>query len=110
MFNKVKYGLVRFKKNNRLRLHDYCPNPNCKCQKQNTFTPKQFPHEGSRFSNTIKQIIKGSQKAWNSFPKPTFNTLAPVIGMAVGAKSKNPQVGQATTKILKNISGGKFFQ
>ena len=24
------------------RMHDYCPNPKCKCQKQNIFTPKQF--------------------------------------------------------------------
>ena len=27
---------------NILRLHDYCPNPKCRSQKQNTFTPKQF--------------------------------------------------------------------
>ena len=26
-------------KNNKLKLHDYCPNPNCKCQKQITFIP-----------------------------------------------------------------------
>ena len=24
-----------------LRLHDFCPNPKCKCQKQFTLTPKQ---------------------------------------------------------------------
>ena len=41
--------------------------------------------------------------------KPTINTLAPVIVMAVGAKSKNHQVGAATTNILKSISGGKFL-
>ena len=27
--------------------------------------------------------------------------------MAVSAKTKNPKVGQATTNILKSISGGK---
>ena len=49
----------------------------------------------------MKKIFKRSQKVWNSFLKQTINTLAPVIGMAVGAKSKNPQVAQATTNILK---------
>ena len=29
--------------------------------------------------------------------------------MAIGAKSKNPQVGEATTNTLKRISGGKIF-
>ena len=25
-----------------LKLHDMCPNQKCKCQKQITFTPRQF--------------------------------------------------------------------
>ena len=29
--------------------------------------------------------------------------------MAVSAKTKNPKVGQATTNILKSISGGKIL-
>ena len=29
--------------------------------------------------------------------------------MAVGAKTKNPKVAQATTNILKSISGGKIL-
>ena len=44
--------------NNILRLHDYCPNPKCKCQKQITVTPKQFQMEGSGFRNTMKKSIK----------------------------------------------------
>ena len=56
---------------------------------------------------TMKKAFQGSQRMWNSFLMPTLNTLAPVIGMAVGAKSKNPQIGQTTANILKNISGGK---
>ena len=32
---------------------------------------------------------------------------APFIGTAVSAKNKNPKVGQATTNVLKSISGGK---
>ena len=31
------------------------------------------------------------------------------IGMTVSAKTKNPRAGQATTKILKSISGDKFL-
>ena len=65
--------------------------------------------EGKGFKNTMKITFKGSQKAWNSFLKPPINTLAPIIGMAVGAKSKNPQVGQATANTLKSISGEKIL-
>ena len=86
-----------------------CPNPKCNCLKKISFTPKQFQLEGSGFKNTMKKNFKDSQKAWNSFLKPTINTLAPVMGMAVGAKSKNPQVAQATTIILKSVSGGKIL-
>ena len=90
-----------------LKLHDMCHNPKCKCQKQFTFSPNQFQLEGNGCKNTMKKIFKGSQTAWNKFLKPTINTLAPVIGMAVRAKSKNKQVGAATTNILKSLTGGK---
>ena len=86
-----------------------CHNPKCKCQKQITFSPNQFQLEGAGFKNTMKKIFKGSQTAWNKFLKPMINTLAPVIGMAVGATSKNKQVGAATTNILKSLTGGKIF-
>ena len=92
-----------------LNLHDMCPNPKCKCQKMINFTPDQFQLEGAGFKNTMKKIFKGSQTAWNKFLKPTVNTLAPVIGMAVGAKSKNAKVGAATTNILKSLTGGKIL-
>ena len=92
-----------------LKLHDMCHNAKCKCQKQITFSPKQFQLEGAGFKNTMKKIFKRSQTAWSKFLKPTINTLAPVIGMAVGAKSKNKQVGAATTNILKSLTGGKIL-
>ena len=92
-----------------LKLHDMCPNARCKCQKQITFTPNQFQLEGSGFKDKMKKIFKGSEKAWNKFLKPAVNVAAPFIGMAVSAKTKNPRVGQATTNILKNISGGKIL-
>ena len=92
-----------------LKLHDMCHNPKCKCQKQITFSPKQFQLEGAGFKNTIKKLFKASQTAWNKFLKPAVNIAAPFIGMAVGAKSKSPKIGQATTNILKSISGGKIL-
>ena len=92
-----------------LKLHDFCHNPKCKCQKIITFTPNQFQIEGSGFKNTMKKIFKGSQTAWRKLLKPTINTLAPVIGMAVGAKSKTKPVGAATTKILKSLTGGRIL-
>ena len=48
--------------NNILRLHEYCLNPKCKCQKQITFTPKHFQMEGVGFENTIKIYSKDLKK------------------------------------------------
>ena len=90
-----------------LKLHDMCHNPECKCQKKNTFTPKRFPLECNCFEITMKKIFKGSQTAWNKFLKTAVNIAAPFIGLAVGAKTKNPKVAQATTNILRSVSGGK---
>ena len=95
--------------NNILRLQDYCPNSTCKCQEHITFHPKQFQLEGAGFKKTRKRLFKGSQTAWNKFLKPAINRLTPVIGLAVGAKSKNKQVGAATTNILKSLPGGKIL-
>ena len=92
-----------------LKLHDMCHNPKCKCQKQITFSPNQFQLEGSGFKNKLKSIFRGTQTAWNKFLKPAINATAPFIGMAVTAKTKNPKIGQATTNILKSISGGKIL-
>ena len=36
-----------------LKMHDHCSNPKRKCQKQITFTPRQFQLEGAGFKNTI---------------------------------------------------------
>ena len=94
---------------NILKLYDKCPNPKCGCQKIITFTPHQYMLEGGSIKNKLQKIFKGTQTAWNKFLKPAINATAPFIGMAVSAKTKNPKVGQATTNILKSISGGKIF-
>ena len=41
-----------------LNIHDMCHNPKCTCQKQITFTPKQYMLEGKGFKNTMKKISR----------------------------------------------------
>ena len=93
-----------------LKLHDMFHNAKCKCQKQITFSPNQIQLETAGFRNTIKEIFKGSPTAWKKFLKPAVNPLAPVNGMAAGAKTKNKQVRAATTNILKSLLGGKILR
>ena len=92
-----------------LKLHDKRPNPKCNCQKIITFTPHQYMLEGRSIKSKLQNIFRGTKTAWKKFLKPANNASAPFIGMAVGAKTKNPKVAQATTNILKNISGGKIL-
>ena len=92
-----------------LKLLDMCHNPKCKCEKQITFSPRQFQLEGAGFKNTLKKIFKGTQSALNKFLKPAVVVAAPFIGMAVGVKTKNPKVAAATTNILKSVTGGKIL-
>ena len=73
-----------------LMLNDMCHNSKCKCQKQITFTPKQFQLEGNGFQNTMKKNFKGSQTAWNEFLKPSLKIATPIISAGVAAKTKNP--------------------
>ena len=40
-----------------LKLHDICPNPEYRCRKQITFTPRQFQLEGAGFENTKKSTF-----------------------------------------------------
>ena len=42
-----------------LKLHDMCHNPNCNCQKQITFTPKQFQLEGGSIKSKLQKILTG---------------------------------------------------
>ena len=96
-------------KGNILKLHDKGSNPKSGFQKIITFTPHQFMHESGSIKSKLQKTIKGSQTAGNKFLKPATSATAPFIGMAVSAKTKNPKVGQATTNILKSISGGKIL-
>ena len=92
-----------------LKLHDVCHNSNCNCQKQITFTPKQFQLDGGSIKCNLQKDFEGTQTAWNKFLKPAINATALFIGMVVSAKTNYPKVGQATTNFLKSISGGKLL-
>ena len=46
-----------------------CHNPKCKCQKQITFTPKQFQLEGVSIKSKLQKIFKGTQTAWKKLYK-----------------------------------------
>ena len=84
-----------------------CHSPKCKCQKQITFAPKHFQLASGSIKNKLQKNFRGTQSAWNKFLKPAQNIAIPYIGMAVAAKTKSAEVGQATSSVLKNISGGK---
>ena len=77
-----------------MRLHDMCHNPKCNCQKQITFTPKQFQLEGGSIKRKLQNIFRGYRKAWYSFIKPGLKMATPLISAVVAAKTKNPQSAQ----------------
>ena len=69
------------KDNSILKLHDMCANKNCNCQKQITFTPRQYQLEGGSIKSKLKKIFKCTEKAWNKFLKPALNIAsAPTSG------------------------------
>ena len=62
-----------------------------------------------RWKVSCKKVFKVTQTAWNHFLKKALNIASPYYGTAVGAKTTNPKIGQATTNILKSISDGKIL-
>ena len=62
--------------------------------------------EGSGFKKKDKSF-EGTQTTWNKFLKPAVNVAAAFIGMAVGAKTKNRQVAQAITNVIKTCEEQK---
>ena len=98
---------MRFEKNcTVLKFHDKCHYPKCKCQKQITFTHTQFQVEGGSIKSRLKPVFGGTQSTRNKILEPAVNEAALFIGMAVSGKFRNRKVGQATTIILKSLSGG----
>ena len=92
-----------------LKLHDFCHNPKCKCQKQITFSPNQFQLEGGSIKSKLKSIFRGTKTAWDKFIKPGLKMATPLISAAVAAKTKNPQSAPVANTILKSLTGGKIL-
>ena len=65
--------------------------------------------DGRSIKSKLPIFFKGTRTAWKCFLKPAVNVGAPIIGMVVGAKTKNPKVPQATTNIQKSISGDEIL-
>ena len=87
-----------------LKLHDMCHNPKCNCQKKITFTPKQFQLGGGSIKSKLQKYFIGTVTGWNKILKLALKLPNPYIGMAVSARTSNPQIGKATGDILKSIS------
>ena len=91
------------------RLQDYCPNPKCKCQKQITFTRKQFQIEGAGFrKRTKKNYLKVLKKGVKFFIEPGLKNGTPNFSAGVAAKTKNPQSAQQTNNIQESLTSGKI--
>ena len=88
-----------------VKLHFKCRIKKCNCQKQLTFTPKQFQLESTGFRNKMQNYYKETQNVWEKILKPAINVAAPFIGLAAAVKSENPKVSRATTNNLYSISG-----
>ena len=65
-----------------------CHNPKCNCQKQITFTPKQFPLEGGSIKSKLQKFFEGTQTVWNKFWKPALKIATPIISAGVAMKTK----------------------
>ena len=91
------------------KLHDMSANIKRNSQEQLTFTPRQLEMKGTGYKSKLKEFFRGTEKAWNKLIKPGVNVAASFMAMAVGSEPKNPNVGQATTNISKNIFGGRVI-
>ena len=65
-----------------------CQNPNCNCQKQIIFTPKQFQPEGESIKSRLQKVFRGTKKTWDSLIEPGSIVATPLISAAVAAKTK----------------------
>ena len=56
-----------------------------------------------------EKIVEESQTTWNKNLKPAVFVALPFFGMAIAAKIKNPQVGQATRNNSISINNGNIL-
>ena len=92
---------------NTIKLHDKCSNRKCICHTINTFTPHQYMLAGGLIKSRLQKNFNGTRKAWDSFIRPSLEMATPLTSPAVAKKTKNPQLAQITSSILKSLTGGK---
>ena len=80
-------------------MHDMCGKSGCKCQKQSTFSTKDYNLEGCGFQDKSKKIPMEQKKTLEKILKLALKIASRYIGMAVSAKTKTPKIAQATTNI-----------
>ena len=73
------------------------PNSKSKCQKQLTLTTTHLKLGGSGLKNTMKKILKVSEKMWIKLIRPGLKKARPNISAAVVAKTKELQLAQRTS-------------
>ena len=57
----------------------------------------------------LQKIFKGTKKDLDSFIKPGFKMVTPLISAAIAAKTENPQSAKITNNVLKSLTGGKIL-
>ena len=55
-----------------LKIHEMCPNPRCKCQKQKMFTARQFQLERAGFTKTVQKNFNGIKTTRKKISKACF--------------------------------------
>ena len=83
-------------------VHDILLTSKSDCHKQITFTTRQVGLEGNGIETTLKNYFTGTERTCEEFLKRAVNISPPFIGMAVSAKTKNTEVGHASTNNLKS--------
>ena len=106
---QIQHGVILNKYCTVLKLHDMCHNPRCNCQKQITFTPKEFQLEVGSNKSKLQKIFRGTKKVWDNFIKSGLKTASPMISTAIAAKTKNPQSVQITNNKLKTLTSVKIL-
>ena len=89
-------------------MHDRCGESRCECQKHLAISPIPYQLKGSGLKNKIHEYFKRFKKAWYTHLRPALVARALLIGMTVGAKTKNHKVAPPTTNNSKTLSVGKF--
>ena len=87
-----------------------CVKSGCKCQKQLTFSPEQYQLEGGSIENKMEKFLQRDGKNLEKTFRTGFENSMTMYRAAISVKRKRQhKIGEATSTILKSISGGKIL-